>query len=504
MSVLLVFLGFLLSFGQTSLQQIDLKMGKYGVGFNHYLTSDTTRTYQRVFDWNNKRIPRPIPVSIWYPSTENRKLKSITVLDYMRILKEEEEWEYLPDSQLLNWFYYSNTVANQSHLKEQTKAFKDVKPASGRFPVIVYAPSYQASSIENFALCEYLASHGYIVIASPGRGTENRFLEGGTEKDMETQAADIDYLVKEIAKWPTADFNRIATVGFSFGGLSNVLAQQRNSNIKAIVSLDGSVKYKYNTLKQSAFFNIQKVTVPFIHFAQKDIPDQVLKEDNLDASLNQQFEFYDSLVYSEAYQLKVHHLTHAYFSTLGVLFQDRDKRQDKSDMEIMESYQLVSLYTLKFLDCFLKNDSAARSFLDNTPVENKIKEGLLSLQSKKPNGQSFSFRDFNELMAKKQYENLPALYDSLLIKYPSLQFPEGNFNNLGLQLLFNPVTSKQGINVFLLATWLFPNSANLFDSLGEAYLFVGDKSRAITNFEKSLGLYPDNQNAIDRLKQLRK
>ena len=504
LTIILVFLGFQLSFGQTSLEQINLKKGKYAVGFTHYLTSDSTRTYQRIFDWNNDFISRPIRVSVWFPAANAGNKMTMSVLEYMQILKQEEEWEHLPDNQLLNWFYYANSPANQLHLNEKTSAVRGVKPAKGPFPVVIYAPSYQASSIENFALCEYLASQGYIVIASPSRGTETRFLEGGTQKDMETQATDIDFLVTEVSKIPAADLNRMATMGFSFGGLSNVLAQIRNRKIKAIVSLDGSVKYNFNTLKQAALVNMEKVDVPFIHFAQKDIPEQVLKEDNLDASLNQQFDFYDSLVYSEAYQLKFHHLTHAYFSTLGVLFQDRDKRQDKTDREIMESYQLVSLYTLKFLDAFLKDDAAAHTFLKNAPDENNFNEGLLSVQSKKPMVRPFSFRDFNELAAKRNYENLLALYDSLLIKHPSMQFPEGNFNNLGLQLVFNPVTSKQGINVFLLATSLFPGSANLFDSLGEAYLFVGEKAKAVTNFEKSLVLYPENQNAIDRLKQLRK
>lgn len=167
----------------------------------------------------------------------------------MEILKGEEEWEYLPNEQILNWFYYSNTPQNQAHLREYTQAYMTIEPAKGKFPAILYAPSYQASSIENFALCEYLASHGYIVISSPSRGTENRLLEGGTEKDMETQARDIEFLLLQLLKRETVDLNKIATIGFSFGGLSNVLAQMRNKYIKAIVSLDGSIKYQYSTLK---------------------------------------------------------------------------------------------------------------------------------------------------------------------------------------------------------------------------------------------------------------
>lgn len=493
-----------LVFGQTSLKEINLENGDYALGFKHYRAFDSTRTYQRIFDWNNKSTPRPIPISVWYPADNPpEKTKAMSISDYMEILKEEEEWEYLPNDQILNWFYYPNSEANQNHLKERVTAQYGVKPAKGKFPVVVYAPSYQASSIENFALCEYLASHGYVVISSPSRGTENRFFEGGTPKDLETQARDIEFLIKEVHKLPYAEMNQMATMGFSFGGLSNVLSQMRNKNIKAIVSLDGSIKYQFDTLKKSPFFNMDKVDVPFIHMAQKNIPEQVLVEDKIDPELNSKFEFYDSLTNSKAYQLKFHNLTHSYFTTLGVLFQPRDQRQDKKDSEIMESYGLVSLYTLKFLNAFLKNDPSATKFLNNEPSQNGIARDLLDYQTKEPQEGVFGFNDFNERAAKQNYKDLHALYESILKEHPSLELPEGKLNNLGLQLVFNPKTSAYGIDVFLLATTLYPNSSNLYDSLAEAYLFLGDTDNAIVSFQKSLELNPQSQNAIDRLKQLR-
>lgn len=494
-----------LAFCQVSLNEMTLRHGNYYVGFNHYVTSDSTRTYKREYDWTNQSILRPISVSVWYPSNEKPdKTKKMKVLDYMEILKEEEEWEHLPNEHILNWFYYPNTGANRKHLTEHTFAFGNIASAKGKFPVVIYAPSYQASSIENFSLCEYLASHGYIVVASPSRGTENRQLEGGTEKDMETQARDIEFLIREVSRIPNTDSGKIATMGFSFGGLSNVLAQMRNDRIKAIVSLDGSIRYQYSTLQKSPFANIKKVNVPFMHMAQKNIPAQVLKEDKLDSSLNYEFEFYDSLVNSKAYSLKFHHLTHAYFSTLGVLFQPRDTRQDKTDPEIMESYKWVLVYTLNFLNAYLKNDTKALGFLKNNPEDNGIKRELISRKTKEPNAKPFSFQDFNELAAKQRYFHLEKLYHSLLEKHPYLKLPEGNLNNLGLQLVFNPQTATRGINVFLFATTLYPQSSNLFDSLAEAYLHTGDKKSAVENFKKSLALNTQNQNAINRLKELEK
>jgi hypothetical protein len=113
--------------GQTSLNKIDLDNGKHKVGFRHYTTSDSTRTYSRIYDYSNQKIARPIPISIWYPSNQNIVSKEqLKVLDYLEILKEEEEWEYLSSEEILNWFYYNNTHANQDHLKEITNDYTKI------------------------------------------------------------------------------------------------------------------------------------------------------------------------------------------------------------------------------------------------------------------------------------------------------------------------------------------------------------------------------------------
>jgi tetratricopeptide (TPR) repeat protein len=169
----------------------------------------------------------------------------------------------------------------------------------------------------------------------------------------------------------------------------------------------------------------------------------------------------------------------------------------------MESYKWASTYTLNFLNAFLENDDKALKFIENKPTDNGVRNGLITQRAKQPEIVAFTFQDFNDMASKRNYENLLQLYDSITKMHPSFKIPEGNLNYLGLQLVFNPNTSLQGINVFLLATKLYPNSANLYDSLAEGYLFVGSKVKAIENFEKSLELNSQNQNAIDRLKQLK-
>lgn len=79
---------------------------------------------------------------------------------------------------------------------------------------------------------------------------------------------------------------------------------------------------------------------------------------------------------------------------------------------------------------------------------------------------------------------------------------EGALNQLGYTLLYSG-HEKDGIAVFQRNAQEFPQSSNVYDSLGEAYAKVGEKDLAITNYEKSLELNPKNQNAVERLKKLR-
>lgn len=494
-----------ISYGQTSLKEIGLEAGKYKVGFKHYTINDSTRTYRIHNEFNNQLIARPIPISIWYPATiADSKPEQLTVLNYLEVLKEEEEWKNLPNYFLLDWFpYLWNTPENKAHLSEKANAFSNPTLLVGKFPVVVYAPSYQASSIENFALFEYLASNGFVVISSPSRGTDTRWLEGGTTRDMETQSRDVEFLLKEIHRYENIDLEKVALMGFSFGGLSNAITVMKNKAISAIVSLDGTERYNYSVLEKSPYFNLDKFSIPYIHFAQKEIPKEVLTTDKIPEDLNYKFQLYDSLENSNIYRYRFHDLTHSYFSSFGVLFANRDKRQDKSDVKIMASYNLLCQYTLHFLNATLKNEKKAIDFIENKPVTNGFFDSLISKESKQAIKKDFTYRDFNDLAFKQDYQDLIPLYTKTISDYPNLELQEGMLNTLGLRLSFNPEKKGQGYNVFLLALHIYPKSANLYDSLAEAYLHNKDFKNAISNYEKSLELNPDNQNAIDRLKQLK-
>ncbi len=63
---------------------------------------------------------------------------------------------------------------------------------------------------------------------------------------------------------------------------------------------------------------------------------------------------------------------------------------------------------------------------------------------------------------------------------------------------------KEAIEVFKMNVKLYPESSNVYDSLGEAYMKDGNKELAIKNYEKSIELDPKNDHAqkmIEKMKE---
>jgi imidazolonepropionase-like amidohydrolase len=97
--------------------------------------------------------------------------------------------------------------------------------------------------------------------------------------------------------------------------------------------------------------------------------------------------------------------------------------------------------------------------------------------------------------AVKQYHELKTTQPD------SYDFGEGELNGLGYELI-SMKRFKDAIEVFKLNVEAHPQSYNTYDSLAEAYIDNGDRDLAIKNYQKSLELNPENQNAEQKLKKL--
>ena len=109
-----------------------------------------------------------------------------------------------------------------------------------------------------------------------------------------------------------------------------------------------------------------------------------------------------------------------------------------------------------------------------------------------------------ELVARlKSVDAALARYDEMKKSSdPKMRPQENVLNGVGYDFMRENKIDET-IRFFQKNVQEFPESSNVYDSLGEAYAAAGKKDLAIENYEKSIKLDPKNENGIRRLKKLK-
>src|SRR5215467_13264415 len=205
---------------------------------------------------------RPLQTLIWYPALQSSG-KPMTVEDYVELADREIHFD-TPNQEHNKW-----RRRLKSSFGASLWAVRDAKPVEQRYPVVIYAPSDSSVSWENADLCEYLASHGYVVLASPSMGTSTRDMTDDLD-GIDAQARDISFLITYAKTLPDADVSEVAAVSWSWGGLSSLFAAARDPRIDALVSMDGSMRYYPGLVKSAGYVQPEKMNIPLLFFTQGD------------------------------------------------------------------------------------------------------------------------------------------------------------------------------------------------------------------------------------------
>ena len=103
---------------------------------------------------------------------------------------------------------------------------------------------------------------------------------------------------------------------------------------------------------------------------------------------------------------------------------------------------------------------------------------------------------------EKGLDAVLAYYKTLSKKYmQAIVPPEQALNRLGYRMLRRGMSEK-AIQIFEINAANYPKSANVYDSLGEAYMKRDFLNEAIRSYRKSLELDPTNDNAREMLRKL--
>jgi CubicO group peptidase (beta-lactamase class C family) len=105
-------------------------------------------------------------------------------------------------------------------------------------------------------------------------------------------------------------------------------------------------------------------------------------------------------------------------------------------------------------------------------------------------------------LRERGYEHALEVFNELKRKDTTFNPQERDLNDWAYRMLNGGGKPKEALEIFKLNVHLFPNSANVYDSLAEAYAANGHRDLAIQNYRRSLEIDPKNTNAVQQLKKL--
>lgn len=367
-----IFFLFMLSCYNTAAQpfEIPLDKGQYTVGFKTYWKFDHSRFYDASgldSTIKKQKAAKPVLLQVWYPA---EKPVANTPMIYGKYLlpvqdpgtvagfyqsfishgrqmavKEifgNEEKKLVPEESLLL----------QKVLSTKTNAYYSCKPVNKKFPLIIYHPGFGASLDDNILFCEFLASHGYIVISS------SFFKDGGNAWGADGRMGsvrDISFILSNAAIWePNADLNNCAMMGHSAGAQAAHIAMAQGSLVfKAMVSMETT--QEYHTLVNKLWNNFVTPTLLGIDRVKGDLL--------FIATPGAIFQLADSMKNANRYYYTIPGVRHNDFISQGIIhnYVKREMKKtnanDKDYAGVAADYRDICSLILSFFDSKLKNDT---------------------------------------------------------------------------------------------------------------------------------------------------
>ena len=236
---------------------------KYNAGFTTIHLIDSTRIYKQDTESTDILHYRPIDVDTWYPSEQKGErpllFNSLFSLYEQRAIDYQDDTDYSGLTTELAQFYVAELgvgTDGKKLLNIKTSSYASLNVASGKYPVIIYMAGFNGMGFENFKVLENLAQQGYIVlsVSSVGRypGDMNN-----TKEDMLEQVYDAEFILGHMVESEMFDIdsNKIGVLGCSWGGVGAAALLNRNENIKAMVSFDGTETHYFGETDNNNYAN---------------------------------------------------------------------------------------------------------------------------------------------------------------------------------------------------------------------------------------------------------
>ncbi len=472
-----------------------LQPGPHAVGFKTVEKYDYSRAFRSKFDYfgtlQEGERARPIQICIWYPAKPSPDATTMVLGEYVFPIPDDPDFfALISNLQQRELQFLGGLLRNRGLMLDimslKMGAFRNAEPDSGKYPLIIYHPTLQQSYSENSVICEYLASNGYIVATSHSIGTTtlNPAPDAG---DLETLIRDKEFIYGFMRNFTYVDTDKLGLLGYGFGGSTALLMQMRNSDVEAVISLDGAFtdSLYFDFAEQNPYFDIKRMYVPFLQICS-----------DVDSTFN--LNLFKSLKYAPRYSLVLNDLPSVNFTHYG-LIAGLVMDSTGTPLEIIkQAYTTLCYYTLNFFDAYLNKNEVSRKIIDSQPAD----PGFISYEFFDSMDLPPTNEQFMAIIRQRGAAPAEEIYNRFQKSDPgSITFPEATFNAIGYQFL-QTNRIDDAIIIFRMNADTYPNSANCWDSFADAYNARGDRETALKCYSKVLEVLPSDPSNNEQLKQV--
>ncbi len=327
-------------------------------GFKTLRLEDNTRTYKPKTKKTDSLHYRPVDLDIWYPSKEKKGkpmlFRDLFSLFEQRAVAYQDNDDFSGMTEELAQFYVAELgvgTDGKRLLNIKTDTYSSLKTIETKHPVVIYMAGFNGMGFENYKILETLAQNGYLVISvwSVGRYPGNMTNQMA---DMMEQVYDAEFAIKYLTnnKLVNADFNNVALIGCSWGGMSSAVLAKRNPKIKAFVSLDGTETHFFGENEEDDGF-IQEIHDNNLLLPTEQNLDYLYLEsgDKLDEfTTNKEFHYYKQTEAPKHY-LRFTNSQHADFTCVPSILE--------SNQNAVKIHNDIQSLTLSYIDKSLKQQN---------------------------------------------------------------------------------------------------------------------------------------------------
>jgi dienelactone hydrolase len=476
------FHGVALAKESTSVLWGGLNHGPYAVGYRVIYAFDKSRT------WHVSRtssepgfspdvLGRPVRISIWYPAIAGDG--KMRIVDYIRnrapvtfraaeaALEKRDERviaERVPAGEFENF------------MQTSVVACREALPAEGPFPLVLYSAGVNGYTESNVVMAEFLASHGLVVATVPSLGDSDAQPEQAfSTVALETSARDLEFAWSMLRRESIVDKSGFGTIGHSLGGVVALMVALRNSDVLAVVGLDGTYGFAegHQWLTGSYRYDPQRMQAALLDIRRADA--------QLDLRAVESFH------HSERFFAAMPGMSHADFTSFVMgaqafhLDPPRSVPAGWTRETGFRGYRLVCAAVLDFFSAKLRNDNLGLQSLvkdlPNAPIAHKPAAPLIP-----------SAHEFLSLIHREGIDAAVKMAKEIQSQSPGeVVVNEQIFNQVGYDLIADKQFGN-AVRILELVTCIYPLSANAADSLGDAYLSAGQREKALAAFRRTLEL----------------